>query len=155
MSSYRPINNLSALEKLVESYILYYLEEFYDKNDILDKNHHGGRKKHSTLTATTVIYDAIYKNDDISKHTILLATDLSSAYDTIYTEIILEKLEHYGIRGGYNDLFRSYYSNRKQFVKIDNACSTLRDCNECSVVHGSRLSGIMYNTYSNEIPKLP
>ena len=61
ISSYRPINNLCCLEKYVESYILFHLEKFYDKNEILDKNHHGGRKKHSTLTATTLIYDSIYK----------------------------------------------------------------------------------------------
>ena len=61
----------------------------------------------------------------------------------------------YGDKGGFNNLFRSYYSNRKQFVKLDNVCSTLRDSPNLSVVQGSRLSGIMFNTYCNEIPKLP
>ena len=125
------------------------------KNNVLDKNHHGGRKKHSTVTAVTQIYDKLYSNDDKGLHTLLLATDLSSAYDTIDTEILLQKLDHYGIRGGFNDLFRSYYTDRQQYVKLDQACSTLKQSLSCSIYQGSRLSGIMFNAYCNEIPRLP
>ena len=84
----------------MESYFLYHIEDFLKKNNVLDKNHHGGRKKHSTVTAVTQIYDKLYSNDDKGLHTLLLVTDLSSAYDTIDTEILLQKLDHYGIRGG-------------------------------------------------------
>ena len=89
------------------------------------------------------------------KSTTILSMDLSSSYDTIDTEILLAKLDHYGIRGHYNNLFRSYYTSRKEYVCIDNANSVLRDSLQCSIVQGSRLSSIMFNTYCNEIPLIP
>ena len=87
-------------------------------------------------------------------HTILWAKDLSSAYDTIDINILLTKLEHYGIRGKFNDLFKSYYKERQQFVRLDNANSSLMASPYCSVIQGSRLSRWMFNAYCNEIPQI-
>ena len=45
--------------------------------------------------------------------------DLEKAFDTVSHDILLEKLDHYGIRGISNDWFRSYLSDRSQFVSIN------------------------------------
>ena len=66
----------------------------------------------------------------------------------------MDKIEHYGIRGGRLELLRSYYTDRKQFVRIDNANSIVRNSPECSVLQGSRISGTMFNIYCSEIPWL-
>ena len=40
------------------------------------------------------------------------------AFDTVSHDILLEKLDHYGIRGISNDWFRSYLSDRCQFISF-------------------------------------
>ena len=45
--------------------------------------------------------------------------DLEKAFDTVSHDILLEKLDHYGIRGISNDWFRSYLSDRSHFASIN------------------------------------
>ena len=45
--------------------------------------------------------------------------DFKKAFDTVYHEILLYKLECYGIRGLVNDFYRSYLTNRRQFTVIN------------------------------------
>ena len=130
------------------------MEKKFKKNNAIDKNHYGGRKKYSTLSAITKIYDTLYKNDEDNYISVILATDLSSTYDLIDVEIMVSKLEHYGVRGGWNDLLLSYLSDRKQYVCLDHFNSILRNSPKCSIVQGSRISGLMFNIFCNEIPKL-
>lgn len=61
-------------------------------------------------------------------------------------------MEHYGVRGAELEIFRSYFSNIKQLIHIDTLRSDLIDCLECSVIQGSKLAGLFYNLYTNEIP---
>ena len=91
ISSYIPINNLCCVEKLIEAHLLNHIEIFFVKNNVIDKNHHGARKHHSTISAIAKIYDIIYKNDDNNLISVILTTDLSSAYNTINIEILLKK----------------------------------------------------------------
>ena len=60
-------------------------------------------------------------------------------------------MDHYGISDNELSIFKSYFSNRKQFVMLDYFSS---DSPNCSCVQGSKLSGTLYNLYTNEIPLL-
>jgi hypothetical protein len=51
---------------------------------------------------------------------------LTKAYDVIYHNIVLDKLDSYGIRGITNLWFKSYLTHREEFVEIDQI-----DCRNC------------------------
>ena len=65
---------------------------------------------------------------DDSKPVLLVSLDLSSAFNTIDHDILLHRLEHWlGITGICRSWFKSYLSQRKLRVKIDEEPSELKD----------------------------
>ena len=52
---------------------------------------------------------------DKQEHNLSVFLDLSKAFDIIDHTILINKLNHYGVRGVALHCFRSYLSNRKQF----------------------------------------
>ena len=154
MSNFRPLNNLPILEKIIEEHIKVQMTEFLETNEIINENHHGGLKNHSTITALAQIQQNLYQNWENSLIGVTMTTDLSSAYDTIDHSILLKKLNHYGFTDKSNNLIKSYLSNRKQLIVLDNQKSIIRDSLPCSCVQGSKLSGHLYTIYVNELPLL-
>ena len=49
IDSFRPINNLPCIEKIVEEHLKREMEEFILENNIMNKDHHGGRKNLSLI----------------------------------------------------------------------------------------------------------
>ena len=84
----------------------------------------------------------------------LFTTDLSAAYDTVDHVTLLNKLEFYGIRDNELDIFKSFLSNRRQYVELDGASSNLKFVGNYSVIQGSKIAGLFYNIYTNEIPDI-
>ena len=78
----------------------------------------GFRKNHSTNHALISIIQRIQeaiKNNNIA---IGIFIDLQKAFDTVNHFILLEKLKHYGISGISNAWFKSYLTDRRQYVSI-------------------------------------
>ena len=74
---------------------------------------------------------------------------------TLSTKIICSINQHfYGIQGSELAIFKSFLSERSQYIAIDTFTSETMDCPPCSVIQGSKLSAVLYTIYTNEIPLL-
>ena len=76
--------------------------------------------------------------------------DLSNAFDTISTDILLHKLNIYGIRGLASKWIESYLTNRIQYVNIDSHTSSCLPV-RCGDPQGSILGPLLFLMYINDI----
>ena len=100
------------------------------------------------------IYDILESklgDRDKGKLTCAVYLDLSKAFDTVDTTLLIKKLEHYGVRGTALNLFRSYLSNRKQCTNIRGVLSDLI-CIELGVPQGSILGPLLFLIFINDLP---
>ncbi len=99
---------------------------------------YGFRKKHSTADhVSQFINDSLLAYDN-SEYTLAVFLDLSKAFDTIDHTLLLKRLEHHGIHGLALEWFRSYLSNRMQYVECKKAISDKMPIS-CVVPQGSLL----------------
>ena len=71
------------------------------------------------LLAITHLYEILlqYKdNDDVACGIFL---DIAKTFDTVHHKILIDKLEHYGVRGNGIKLLKSYLTNRKQYFSTN------------------------------------
>ena len=150
VNNYRPISVLSTFNKLFEKIIHKRFYQFLTKYKAFHKFQFGFREKHSTTLALIEIVDQIRSAIESKNVVCGIFADLSKAFDTVDHEILLKKLNHYGIRGMANNLIKSYLSNRKQYVQIGDTKSNLLDIN-CGVPQGSVLGPLLFLIYVNDI----
>lgn len=141
---------LPCIERLMESLAYKQLNAFIIANNLLGSHQSGFRRMHSCESAINdVLYDWREAQND-SKIILAVFLDFQRAFETIEPQLAINKLEKYGIHGTSLQWFKSYLSNRKQTVKINESISHECD-NGLGVPQGSILGPLIFILYVNNI----
>jgi uncharacterized protein YlzI (FlbEa/FlbD family) len=159
VGNYRPIWVLSIFSKILEKIVYNRFVSFTTKFKILTETQYGFQKNKSTILACQSfvgkIQEALGKLLPVG-----IFFDLTKAYYVIDHEILLGKLELYGIRGQINVWLKSYLTSWAQFVEVileDNKNSMtqfnsrLRNV-KVGIPRGSTLGLLLFLIYINDLP---
>ena len=118
ISNYRPISVLPCFSKILEKIIFTRMLEFFNKNNAIFDGQFGFLPGKSVSQA--LVYLSHSLTDAFEKGHYVNGTflDLSKAFDTLDHEILLNKLDNYGIRGVPHTWLRNYLCNRYLSVTI-------------------------------------
>ena len=138
LSNYRPVSVLPVFSKFLEKAVYNRLIRFFDKYEILYNNQYGFGKKSSTSLALLYLHDKITSATDERKHTVGIFLDLSKAFDTVNHRILLDKLEHFGIRGLALEWIKCCLYNRHHYVEFNGISCSFHEIS-CGLPQGSAL----------------
>ena len=152
LNNYRPISLLPSVSKVIERVMFNQIYAFFQTNKLFYYSQYGFREKHSTDLAALEMVDRLAMEIDKGETPLNIYLDLSKAFDTLDHDILIYKLSYYGIKGTALNLCKSYLTDRKQLVELDNSKSDLKNITT-GVPQGSILGPLLFIIYVNDIQK--
>ena len=123
--------------------------EYFTNNNLFSSKQYAYRKGVSTSDAVLDIVNSLYDAFDVGETAVGVFLDLAKAFDSLNREILFRKLEYYGIGGIELMWFKSYFSDRRQYVKYKDVNSDILRVNY-GVAQGSVLGPILYSIFVND-----
>ena len=109
LSNYQSLSVLPCFSKILERLMYNWLQKHFIRNNSLSKR---------AIQLIMHYYNLLTKFTNLLSAT-NIQKDLPKAFDTVEHNILLKKLEIYGISGTYLQWFRNYLGNRKQYIQFD------------------------------------
>jgi len=140
-SSYRPINLLPTLGKILERLLVNKIEK-HTEND-LENTQHGFRKNRGTEGCITKGVKSINKMRKSGPYTAAVFVDIQGAFDHLLWKHILSSLTEYKVPAYLSSLLGSYFRSRR-VTYGDSTRVITRGCPQGSII-GPLLWNIGYN----------
>ena len=152
LGNFRPISILSPINQVFETILHKRLTKFWENVDLFTEFQFGFRIKLSTNHAITYVYETTLKELDNQNSVCGIFLFLEKAFDYVNHQILLDKLEHYGIRSNADKLLKSYLSNRLHCtVNNDNQISSTLLPITIRVLLGGVLGPFLFLVYINDL----
>ena len=149
----RPLSLLAVASKVCEKIILNQFNTYLIEHKRLTSHQSGNQKAHSTETLNIQLTDGVLEAMDKMQITALVLLDLSKAFDSIDHARLLHKLSIVGVSPSTVNWFKSYLSNRYQYLRIGSTHSDTLPITH--VPQRAILSPLLFCIYLNDLPLAP
>ena len=153
INNYRPVSLLPICGKIFERILYNPLFLYLESNNLLTPHQSGFRPNDSCIYQLLSIIHSIYADFDHNPSLEVRGNflDISKAFDKVWHEGLLYKLESIGISGNLLNLFRSFLNDRYQRVVINGQHSDWAPI-LAGVAQGSILGSLLFLIYINDLP---
>lgn len=149
-SEMRPINSAAVLDKTLQTIVKEQLSKYVVNNSLLSEFQSAFKSDHSCESAINLVINQWKMERDQNKTIVAVFLDLRRAFETVDRQVLLQKLNRYGLEGNVLAWFETWLSGRKQYTRFK---ETLSDSQiiDLGIPQGTPLSCDLFNLFFNDV----